>query len=69
MKKITRAKLRGEKLDEDCKKAYITTEHYTDKKTQTRIKATYCYGWEDCRTDEPLEKCKKCRAFVKNIED
>lgn len=63
MKKISRAKLRGKPLDEDCKKANRTTHEYG--LNDNRI---YCYGLEDPMYDEPLEKCKNCKAFVNNIE-
>lgn len=54
---INRAKLRGEKLDEDCKFAKTTTE--ADLKV--------CYGLID-NAENFLEKCKKCKALVWNAE-
>ena len=55
---INRAKLRGEKLDEDCKFANTTTE----------ADLYVCYGLID-NTENHLEKCKKCKALVWNAED
>lgn len=61
MKKISRAKLRGKPLDEDCKSANRTT--HEDGLEDNRI---FCYGLEDPMYDEPYEKCKNCKAFVNN---
>lgn len=36
-----------------------TTEFHIDGKPQI-----YCRGWEDKRTDEPIEVCKNCKDFV-----
>ena len=55
---INRAKLRGEKLDEDCKFAKTTTE----------ADLCVCYGLID-NAENHLEKCKKCKALVWNAED
>lgn len=55
---INRAKLRGEKLDEDCKFAKTTTE----------ADLCVCYGLID-NAENYLEKCKKCKALVWNAED
>ncbi|WP_206457904.1 hypothetical protein [Anaerovorax sp. IOR16] len=58
-----RAKLRGKPLDEDCKKAIISTCEYgpTDNRK-------FCYGLCEPSTEEVLEKCKGCKAFVDNAE-
>lgn len=55
---INRAKLRGEKLDEDCKFAKITTE----------ADLYVCYGLID-NAENLLPKCKKCKALVWNAEN
>ena len=55
---INRAKLRGEKLDEDCKFAKTTTE--ADLKV--------CFGLID-NAEYLLPKCKKCKALVWNAEE
>lgn len=55
---INRAKLRGTKLDEDCKIAKITTEN----------DLCVCYGLID-NAENLLEKCKKCKALVWNAEE
>ena len=60
---ISRAKIRGEKLDDDCKKANITKHEYG--KSDNRC---FCYGYMDCMTRLPLEKCIKCKAFVDNAK-
>lgn len=58
-----RAILRGKPLDEDCKKAKITTHEYglTDNRK-------YCYGLYEMSTEETLEKCKECMAFAFNAK-
>lgn len=61
MKRTTRAQLRGEPLDEDCKKANISRYEYG--RSDNRC---FCYGlWY-----EPggpwYEKCEECGAFVGN---
>jgi hypothetical protein len=54
---INRAKLRGEKLDEDCKRANATTE----------ADLCVCYGlWDNA--ENFLPKCKKCKALVWNAD-
>ena len=58
---ISRKKLRGKKLDEDCKTAHITSHEYG--LDDDRV---FCYGLEDLYTYEPFEKCKMCNAFVYN---
>ena len=55
---INRAKLRGEKLDEDCKFA----------KTPTEADLCVCYGLID-NAENFLPKCKKCKALVWNAEE
>ena len=55
---INRAKLRGEKLDEDCKRANTTTE----------ADLCVCFGLID-NAENHLEKCKKCKALVWNAEE
>ena len=55
---INRAKLRGEKLDEDCKFAKTTTE----------ADLCVCFGLFD-NADNLLPKCKKCKALVWNTEE
>ena len=61
MRSINRAKVRGEKLDEDCRKARITRYEYGQYDPRV-----YCYGLLDPMNDEHLEKCSKCRAFINN---
>ena len=59
MRKITRDKLRGKPLDEDCKRAYTTTHECGSD--DNRI---LCYGIIDLMDDEPLDMCKICGAFL-----
>jgi hypothetical protein len=59
---ISRKKLRGKELDNDCKTAHITSHEYG--LDDDRV---FCYGLEDLSTDEPFEKCKMCNAFIDNI--
>lgn len=57
---ISREKLRGKKLDKDCKTAH--TEHSLD---DDRV---FCLGLIDLSNDELLEKCEICKAYVDNSE-
>lgn len=58
---INRAKLRGKKLDEDCKSCYTSSHEYG--LDDDRV---FCYGIVDYSTDELIEKCKICKALVWN---
>lgn len=60
---ISRAKLRGCKLDEACKQANTTTNEYG--LDDNRV---FCHGLYNCRTDEIIEKCLHCKAFVYNAK-
>ena len=55
---INRAKLRGTKLDEDCKRANTTTE----------ADLNVCFGLLD-NAENLIPKCKKCKALVLNTEE
>ena len=63
MKRITRAQMRGKPLDPLCKRAYTTTNEYglDDKRV-------FCWGIWESMTDEPVEMCRVCKAFVRNEE-
>lgn len=63
MKKINRAELRGKPLDSDCKKAHTSTHEYGKDDNRG-----FCLGIKDLMTEEPLEKCEVCKAFVFNAE-
>lgn len=58
---VSRAKLRGKKLDEDCKRACTSTNEYGPDDDRV-----FCYGLVDYSTDELIEKCKNCKALVWN---
>lgn len=58
---ISRAKIRGEKLDEDCKRAYTTSHEYGPDDDRV-----FCYGLIDCSTDDLIEKCRNCKALAYN---
>lgn len=58
-----RAQTRGKPLDKDCKIAIISMHEYG-----TENNRKFCYGLMDMSTEEPLEKCKECKAFVNNAE-
>lgn len=60
---ISRKQLRGKPLDIDCKRARQTTHEYGWQDNRV-----FCYGLIDRMTDEHLQKCKECRAFVDNAE-
>lgn len=56
-----RAALRGFPLDDDCKKARISTHEYGPEDDRK-----FCYGLYDCSTVEVLEKCRNCGAYAYN---
>lgn len=56
-----RAVQRGKPLDKDCYLCKTTTHEYG--LNDDRV---FCYGLEDRATDEPLQKCRECGAFVWN---
>lgn len=62
MKRITRAQLRGRKLDELCRKAH-TAPCNSGPEGYCKV---FCYGTYDAMTDEPLHMCLNCGAFVRN---
>ena len=56
-----RAAQRGKPLDEDCRKANISTHEYgmeDDRK--------FCLGLMDMRTEDLLDKCRECGAYCIN---
>ena len=59
-----RAAMRGKPLDEDCKKARISTHEYGPNDNRK-----FCLGLYDMMTDETLSKCKECKAFALNAEN
>ena len=63
MKRITRKQLRGKPLDPLCKKANTTTNEYG-----LEDKRVFCCGIWEAMTDEPIERCRACKAFVQNEE-
>ena len=63
MKMVNRAILRGEKLDDDCKKANTLTNEYGPQDNRL-----FCYGLVDCSTESYLEKCINCEALVDNAK-
>lgn len=63
MKKINRTELRGKPLDSDCKEAHTMTHEYGQDDNRV-----FCFGIKNLMTEEPLEKCEACKAFVFNAE-
>lgn len=61
MKRVSRAKLRGEPLKPLCRYAHTTTNEYGPDD-----KRVFCYGLFDVMTEEPVELCAKCGAFIRN---
>lgn len=61
MKRVTRAQLRGRSLDPPCKKAHTAPYEYGPDD-----KRVFCYGIMDAMTEEPLDQCLICGAFVRN---
>lgn len=63
MKRVTRAELRGERLDDDCKRAYTSSHEFG--KDDNRV---FCLGLYDICSDCILDKCWSCGAFVDNAK-
>lgn len=63
MKIINRAQLRGKPLDILCKRARTTSNEYGPDDNRV-----FCYGLADCMTEELLDCCKNCKAYVGNAE-
>ena len=60
---ISRAKLRGKPLDNDCKKAHRTIHECGMKDDRV-----YCYGLlKDMSEWQIKEKCRECGAHIDNI--
>ena len=60
---ISRSKLRGEPLEDYCKRAKTTKHEYGLE--DDRI---FCYGMFNCWNDDILQTCKNCKAYVNNAE-
>lgn len=60
---IYRATLRGKPLDEDCKKAEISSYEYGMDDNRK-----FCYGVFNGFPCEIAEKCRKCKAYAYNAE-
>lgn len=63
LRKKDRAAMRGKPLDEDCKTAHTTTHEYGANDYRV-----FCYGLEDAKSDELLDKCRNCPAHWSNAE-
>lgn len=63
VKTIGRDKVRGKPLDHICYKAKISRYEYGPDDPRV-----FCYGMEDCMTDELLHRCRRCKAYVDNAE-
>ena len=59
---ISRAKLRGKPLDDDCKAAPRSTSEFGEDDYRV-----FCYGlFKEQSVTEICDKCRKCKAFVEN---
>ena len=61
MKRVSRARLRGERLEPMCKKAHTTTNEYG-----LNDKRVFCCGIWEPATGGPTQTCQMCAAFVWN---
>ena len=59
MNKITRADLKGKKLNDFCYKANRSTHEGGPNDNKV-----YCYGLIDKKTDELIDECFNCKANV-----
>jgi len=62
-KEVSREKLRGKPLDKECYTALITTNEYGKNDNRK-----FCYGFMDSSTEEIIEKCFECGAYVGNAQ-
>jgi len=60
---ISREKMRGESLDDDCNEAQISRNEYGPQDHRC-----FCYGLIDCSTESYLKKCIECSAFTDNAK-
>ena len=60
-KTISRKMLRGSPLHRFCVKAHTTRNEFGPDDNRV-----FCYGVVDMQTDECIEACKRCKAFVSN---
>jgi hypothetical protein len=60
---ISREKIRGKSLDDDCKEAQISRNEYG-----LQDHRCFCYGLIDCSTESYLKKCVECHAFTDNAK-
>ena len=60
---MSRVKMRGKKLDDDCKKANISKHESGPHDSRC-----FCYGLIDCTTDDTLKKCVGCGAYALNAK-
>lgn len=60
-RKIRRSRIRGKQLDTDCTRAHIARNEYGEEDNRE-----FCYGLMDRMTEEVLDKCKECKAYVYN---
>ena len=61
---ITREKLIGHSLDQECKKARTTTNEYG-----TNDNRIFCYGlYKEQSETEIRDECINCKAFVHNAK-
>ncbi|QHI72884.1 hypothetical protein [Aminipila terrae] len=58
-----RSELRGKSLDDDCKIAKISTHEYGMEDNRK-----FCYGLMEMSTEELIDKCITCKAYVDNAE-
>ena len=63
MLKITRNKIKGSSLDNECKNARVCREEYNSNIY------CFCYGRIDLHYDDYTDKCKNCKACVINMPD
>lgn len=60
---ISRAAIRGCKLDKDCHRAIISKCEYGPED-----KRCFCYGLVELSTECALEKCRECKAYAYNAQ-
>lgn len=59
MNKVSRADLRGRKLEKFCAEANASTNEF--RSGDNRV---FCYGLNDASTEELIDECKNCKANV-----
>lgn len=65
MSKMSRAKLRGRKLLDDCYRATVCHGDFM----VGDVSVDTCWGLVDPKTDDAWDECRGCRAYCNNVPE